>query len=49
MQVSQLVQVVPVRPTRTFEPFAMARASVILGMLLLLKSHLKTAYGLSEE
>jgi len=33
----------------TFEPFAMARASTILGMILLLKSHLKALYGLSEE
>jgi len=32
-----------------FEPFAMARASTILGMILLLKSHLKALYGLSEE
>jgi len=27
----------------------MARASTILGMILLLKSHLKVLYGLSEE
>jgi hypothetical protein len=27
----------------------MARASTILGMILLLKSHLKALYGLSEE
>ncbi|KAG8832210.1 Sister chromatid cohesion protein 2 [Serendipita sp. 399] len=34
---------------RTFEPFSMARASVILAMILLLKSYLKNTYGLSEE
>jgi hypothetical protein len=39
----------PLAYARSFEPFAMARASIILAMLLLLKSHLKTAYGLSEE
>ena len=33
----------------TFEPLATARASTILGMILLLKSHLKALYGLSEE
>lgn len=35
--------------SRNFEPFSMARASIILAMLLLLKAHLKGMYGISEE
>ncbi|KAG8814407.1 Sister chromatid cohesion protein 2 [Serendipita sp. 401] len=47
----QAVSTLEVMPTttRTFEPFSMARASVILAMILLLKSYLKSTYGLSEE
>jgi hypothetical protein len=49
MPISEPVPAARPRPARTFEPFAMARASVILAMLLLLKSHLKAVYSLSEE